>query len=165
MKCSKFTNASVEKENVIESCNYCVDGSCPLRCVMVDFKLKDNQKPEEVTQVETDNQSNNVSAYIDGSYNQKTGTYGYGGFVIENNQKHIIQGCGQDKNVASMRNVAGELLGAMNAIKYASTQGYKNLTIYYDYIGIEAWPTGKWSANNEYTKKYKEYVSNKISKV
>ena len=53
-----------------------------------------------------------------------------------------------------MRNVTGEMLGAMHAVKYAIESGYKAIEIRYDYAGIEQWVTGNWKAKNELTKKY-----------
>ena len=58
-------------------------------------------------------------------------------------------GSGANPEMASMRNVAGEIEGAMAAISYAEQNGIQELTIYYDYIGIENWPTGKWNANEK----------------
>ena len=53
-----------------------------------------------------------------------------------------------------MRNVAGEILGASDAIQTALKLGMKELTIYYDYEGIEKWITGKWCARQKETKQY-----------
>ena len=38
-----------------------------------------------------------------------------------------------------MRNVAGEVLGSMAAIEKAVELGLEELSIYYDYMGIEMW--------------------------
>lgn len=53
---------------------------------------------------------------------------------------------GNDLEMASMRNVAGEILGAMAAVEKAEELGLSQLIIYYDYSGIEAWATGEWQA-------------------
>ena len=47
-----------------------------------------------------------------------------------------------------MRNVAGEVLGSMAAVKEAVAMGLTDLTIYYDYMGIEMWATGAGSGTN-----------------
>ena len=93
-------------------------------------------------------------AYIDGSF--YNGIYGYGGFVADSEGRHILQGSGSEPVLAAMRNVAGEILGAMAAINYATDHHYKNLVIYYDYEGIERWATGKWRANKAGTKAYQD---------
>ena len=78
-------------------------------------------------------------AYVDGSFNIVTGVYGYGGFLVYNNEKYIITGSGSDSEMASMRNVAGEIFGSMAAMEYAVNHGITNLSIYYDYMGISKW--------------------------
>ena len=98
-------------------------------------------------------------AYIDGSFNPKTKVYGYGGFLIDAlGLKHILQGSGNDPDMAKMRNVAGEIMGAQAAVDKAKELGLKSLTIYHDYMGISMWPLGKWKCKNKYTKAYAEYI-------
>ena len=60
---------------------------------------------------------------------------------------------GTDSELAAMRNVAGEILGAQVAIEL----GIRSLDIYYDYMGISKWCTGEWKTNKEGTKAYKAY--------
>lgn len=97
-------------------------------------------------------------AYVDGTY--KDGVYGYGGFVVdEAGERHLLQGSGSDEDYVSMRNVAGEIQGAMAAIDFAKKHNFTSLIIYYDYTGIENWATGKWRANKKGTMKYKEVAS------
>lgn len=95
-------------------------------------------------------------AYVDGSYNNFTKTYGYGG-IVNDGKIHTLQGRGNDVEMASMRNVAGEIAGAMAAIQYAIDHQFKEIKIYYDYTGIEAWATGEWQANKEGTIRYREF--------
>lgn len=105
-------------------------------------------------------QNNNTAAYayVDGSYNKFTKVYGYGViFVDESGIIHKLSGNGSQPNMALMRNVAGEIEGAMAAMRFAVEHEIKNLVIYYDYTGIEAWPTGKWSANKEETQRYRDF--------
>ena len=61
-----------------------------------------------------------VYAFVDGSYNIATKVYGYGGFLIHNGEKEVLQGSGNDAEMASMRNVSGEILGAMAAVERAN---------------------------------------------
>lgn len=94
-------------------------------------------------------------AYVDGSF--YNGVYGYGGFVVDKEGRHILQGSGSEPGLVSMRNVSGEILGAMAAITYAMDHHYTDLVIYYDYEGIEQWATGGWNANKAGTRAYKEF--------
>ena len=71
---------------------------------------------------------------------------------------------GNNSSWAEMRNVAGEIKAAILAMNYAISKGYKSITIFYDYQGIESWATGEWKAKKECTKAYKEYFD-EISKI
>ena len=97
-------------------------------------------------------------AFVDGSYNIATGVYGYGGFLVANEQKYILQGAGEDEEMASMRNVAGEILGSMAAVEKALELGLKELVVYYDYMGIEMWATGAWKRNKVGTIAYYDFM-------
>ena len=97
-------------------------------------------------------------AFVDGSYNVATGVYGYGGFLISQGQKHVLQGSGHEEEMASMRNVAGEILGSMAAIEKAMELGLKKIDVYYDYMGIEKWATGEWKRNKTGTMAYYEFI-------
>lgn len=100
-------------------------------------------------------------AFVDGSFNPKTNTYGYGGFLVDPlGIKHILMGSGNDPKIAKMRNVAGEIMGSVAAIKLAVKLGMKSLTMFYDYEGIAKWVTGSWKAKNKYTIEYRDYVKN-----
>lgn len=98
-------------------------------------------------------------AYVDGSYNAATRVYGYGGFLIHDGEKEILQGHGKDREMASMRNVAGEVLGSMAAIERAIELGLPDISIYYDYAGIEMWAKGIWQRNKKGTIAYYDYVN------
>lgn len=97
-------------------------------------------------------------AFVDGSFCEPTGTYGYGGFLIVNGEKHILQGSGNEEDMASMRNVAGEILGSMAAVEKALELGLKELSVFYDYSGIEMWATGAWKRNKAGTIAYHEFM-------
>lgn len=97
-------------------------------------------------------------AFVDGSYNVATKVYGYGGFLVHNGGREVLQGAGTDAEMASMRNVAGEVLGSMAAIQKAVELGLPELTIYYDYMGIEMWATGSWKRNKEGTIAYYNFI-------
>lgn len=96
-------------------------------------------------------------AYVDGSYNAEITLSGCGGFLVDNNgEKHIIQDNILDTD--GMRNVTGEILGAMRAIEKAIELGMKELVIYYDYTGIEMWATGYWKRNKPGTRNYYNFI-------
>lgn len=121
--------------------------------------LDDAKKFMDDASMADDNAEDDIPyAFVDGSYNSVTKVYGYGGFLIYNGEKHIIQGSGSDEEMAAMRNVAGEVLGSMAAVELAVKLGIPRLDIYYDYMGIEMWATGGWKRNKKGTIAYYNYM-------
>ncbi len=105
-------------------------------------------------------------AFVDGSYNPKTKISGFGGFlVLPDGREMPLSGSTEDQDLISMRNVAGEILGAQAAMDLAVDLGLRRLTIYYDYEGIRAWAVGDWQANKPYTIKYAEHVASLADKI
>ena len=107
-------------------------------------------------EVKIDN-TNGVIAYVDGSYNIATKEFSYGMVILKDSKEYTFNKKFDDKDLASMRNVAGEIKGAQAAMAYAVEEGLKEITIYYDYAGIAFWCLGDWKANKEGTIAYKEY--------
>lgn len=97
-------------------------------------------------------------AFVDGSFHAASGVYGYGGFLVHGEKKEILQGAGKDAEMASMRNVAGEISGCMAAVRKALELKLSELTIYYDYMGIEMWAVGAWKRNKAGTAAYFDYM-------
>lgn len=103
---------------------------------------------------------NGPYAYVDGSYNPETKVYGYGVILINEENEYEFYGCDNDSETAKLRNVAGEILGAKKAIYEAYTLGFKEITIYYDYQGIENWANGTWKRNKKETIMYYNFIQN-----
>lgn len=121
--------------------------------------LNPDNKTENTTNSEQDNlSSKGPYAYVDGSFNETTGVYGYGVILVDGEERYDFSGSGNDKDFAAMRNVAGEVLGARRAINEAIAVGLKEITIYYDYQGIECWATGVWRRNKQGTIEYHDFV-------
>ena len=96
-------------------------------------------------------------AYVDGSYNVANNQFSYGIVLLDGEQELKFQQFFIDEELASMRNVAGEIKGAEAAMRYAVEQGFHKLYIYHDYEGIAKWCQGEWKTNKEGTKAYKAY--------
>lgn len=111
------------------------------------------------------NDKNGAYAYVDGSYNQSTNTYGYGGFIKYGSKIEKFSGNGNDKEMALMRNVAGEILGSMEAIKRAVELKLPSIDVYYDYMGIEKWAAGEWKRNKKGTIAYYNYIQSIKDKI
>ncbi len=123
-----------------------------------DFVAGGASVAQSTPQTESDTEPATDYAFVDGSFNIATGGYGVGGFHVAGEERYVLQGAGQEADMASMRNVAGEILGSMAAMRKALELGLREITIYYDYLGIEMWATGGWKRNKSGTIAYYEYV-------
>lgn len=100
-----------------------------------------------------------VVAYVDGSFSLELNQYSYGVvMIIEEEVIEKLKGVGKSPEMAEMRNVSGELLGAMKAIKWAYLNKYKKVIIHHDYTGIAKWANGVWKRNKEGTQQYKAFI-------
>jgi len=106
-----------------------------------------------------------VKIYVDGSYNHATGEFSYGMVVLKEDGEETYNCRFRDKELSSMRNVAGEIKGAEAAMQYALDQGIPAIEIYHDYEGIAKWCLGEWKANKEGTRAYKAFFDRVSSRV
>lgn len=104
-------------------------------------------------------------AYVDGSYEHSKRAYSYGCVLVFENEVIKLNGRGNNEEFVSMRNVAGEILGSECAISWAVEHGYEEITIFYDYEGIEKWATGVWKATKRGTIEYKEFIEEKKKEI
>lgn len=111
----------------------------------------------EVKVEESNLKDNEVIAYVDGSFDISNFTYSYGVVFITKKGKETFSGREDDKDMAEMRNVSGELKGALIAMELAIERGIDTLYLHFDYTGIEQWAIGSWKTNKEGTKAYKVY--------
>jgi ribonuclease HI len=113
----------------------------------------------------TNDSNSEIIAYVDGSYDNRTHKYSSGIVILYDNEKITMSKLGEDKELADMRNVAGEIKGAEIAMKFALDENASSLTIYHDYEGIEKWCSGAWQARKPGTIKYKQYYNEASKKV
>ena len=97
--------------------------------------------------------------YVDGSYID--GATGYGAVVLENGSViDELSGPVDASDVDGTRQVAGELVAVKEALNWCLKHSVKEVSIYFDYLGIEKWATGQWKANQPLTKEYARFVKN-----
>lgn len=114
---------------------------------------KDISAPQE------DSPNPDITIYVDGSFDKNTGVYGYGFVAIfKDGTIKEFYGANNDYETAKIRNVAGEMLGAMFAVKYAINKKCKSVKICHDYIGIERWAKGYWKTKNRFTAGYADFM-------
>ena len=95
-----------------------------------------------------------VIAFVDGSFDVSLGRYAYACIFLTPDGEEQICGVGEDEDGVRIRNVAGEMMGATEAVRWALAHGYTSIQIRYDYQGIECWATGAWQAKNPLTQEY-----------
>jgi ribonuclease HI len=106
-----------------------------------------------------------ASVYVDGSFDLETMSYSYGVVILTGKEIHRMSGREEDPEMALMRNVSGELKGAMKAMEWAIENEIRTLYLHYDYTGIERWAKGDWKTNKDGTKAYKAYFDNVKDKI
>lgn len=106
-----------------------------------------------------------IVAYVDGSFSLELNIYSYGMVILTSHGKETFNGIGKNTELAEMRNVSGELKGALEAIKLAVDRNKKKLYLHYDYAGIEKWAVGEWKTNKMGTKMYKDFYDKMKDKI
>lgn len=117
------------------------------------FLERNEEKIENIEEVD------GVYAYIDGSFDRINGIYGSGVVIVDGDKKHEYKHAGNREDYAQLHNVAGELEAAKFVMWYAVDKKIKEVTLFYDYQGIEAWATGAWEANLTYTQDYVKFYN------
>ena len=120
------------------------------------LKKEDNNYPKDCLHI-----------YVDGSYNAATEEYSYGMVAVQNDVVlHIESGAGKSDSSRNIRQIAGELEGAVKGVQYAISKGEKKVVIFHDYVGICYHATGFWDrkeeSSKEYYKKMQELMSSGI---
>lgn len=114
----------------------------------------------------TENDENQIVAYVDGSFSKELGRYAFGCVLIKPDGDIVREsGNGDNPESLELRNVTGEMLGAMYAVKWSEVNGYSAVKICYDYMGIEMWATGGWKANKSLTQKYAAFMRDSGSRI
>ena len=117
------------------------------------FLEKNEEKIENIEEVD------GVYAYIDGSFDRISGIYGSGVVIVDGDEKYEYKHAGNREDYAQLHNVAGELEAAKFVMWYAVDKKIKEITLFYDYQGIEAWAVGDWQANLPYTQDYVKFYN------
>ncbi|MCJ7691418.1 MAG: ribonuclease H family protein [Clostridiaceae bacterium] len=115
---------------------------------------KDNTYPEDCLHI-----------YVDGSYNEATEEYSYGMVAVKNDVVlHIESDKGKSNSARNIRQIAGELQGAVKGVRYALRNGDKRVVIFHDYVGICYHATGFWERHEESSKEYYKKMQELMSR-
>ena len=115
------------------------------------------KKSIDVALTRPDAPEDHCVAFVDGSYNAETMTWGYGVVLYDPRQPFdvLTELSGSGRTDVQSRNVTGELHAAVEAIKAAIRLGYKGVEIYHDYQGVASWANATWATNCDLTMRYK----------
>ena len=91
--------------------------------------------------------------YVDGSYRNSDKSHSYGVYMFNGEEEYTYSK--RFFKDSDMRNVSGEIKGAMRAMEEAVKLGKKKIYLHYDYEGIRSWALGFWKTNKEGTIYYK----------
>lgn len=93
--------------------------------------------------------------YVDGSYRNSDKSHSYGVYMFNDEEEYTYSK--RFFKDSDMRNVSGEIKGAMRAVEEAVKLGKKKIYLHYDYEGIRSWALGFWKTNKEGTIYYKNF--------
>lgn len=97
-----------------------------------------------------------LTAYVDGSFID--GTAAYGAVILKNEQVLTEISGTLPASEAVYHQVGGELKAALQVLEYAEKNGYKQITICYDYEGVEKFATKAWQAESSLARRYQEEI-------
>lgn len=96
-----------------------------------------------------------LHAYVDGSYNSSDERYSYGVVCVTNNiVEYIESNAAKDTSEKNIRQIAGELKGAIRAVEYAVRKKQNKIVLFHDYEGIAHHATGAWDRKEESSVEY-----------
>ena len=103
--------------------------------------------------------SRTFEMYTDGSFNSVTAVYGGAYCVVD-----LLEGSvsGNDPELATARNVAGECLAVVRGIKALIDQEKlapaDKVIVFHDYTGLAEWAEGRWRAKKTVAIKYLQSI-------
>lgn len=166
-----YNGAVYKKFNTYDEAYEFINGNIKTRNLEEESKsLKENIKKEIKDEEESlmeieDLKANEAIAYVDGSFDLSNWTFSYGVVFMTKDYKETYSGRDDDEKLAMMRNVSGEIKGAMVAMEIAVEKNIDTLYLHFDYMGIEKWAKGEWKRNKDGTKFYKEFYDSIKEKV
>lgn len=103
-------------------------------------------------------------ADVDGAY--KDGVTAYAA-VIRKDGKMIrtLTEVIKPEEVDGSHQIAGEIRGVIETLKWCKTRNIKSIRIYYDYLGLYMWATGKWKARKKVSENYVQFMKNNTIKI
>lgn len=95
-----------------------------------------------------------IWAFVDGSFTSKCERAGWG-YALFDSHGLLKKGSGVTKAAALSRNIDGELMASLEAIKESKNHEGK-LVLHHDYTGIRHWALGEWKTKAVISTRYAE---------
>lgn len=106
-----------------------------------------------------------IHVYVDGSYNLQSEKFSYAMVAVRNDViEYMENGEAEDNSQKQLRQIAGELMGAIKAVEYVKSLGESKVVIFHDYEGIYHHAVGTWARKDNSSKEYYEKINNYINK-
>ena len=116
-------------------------------------------KTTETSELSSDSQ---ITIWVDGScFPQGDGSLRIGwGLLVKQDGEEVYRAKGNDipPEAHRHRNVAGEIFAILKALEWCQAQGITEVSLYFDYQGLESWATGVWQAKLPFTQSYARAV-------
>jgi ribonuclease HI len=115
------------------------------------------QKLQTIPNLSEHQTQSTIHVYVDGSF--INGKVGYGLVILQNGKlTGEFYGSVENEEYVATRQVAGELFAVGKAVQWCKINNINGMTVFYDYMGIECWVTGKWKAKLPLTQRYAQFV-------
>lgn len=154
-----FSNMTEAEKYILGEQNVITEATNP------EGKASAEQINDEVEEELRELSEDEVIAFVDGSYNSTEQKSGFGVIIIDNKgiQTPLYRAFTKQlsENFIELKNVAAELEGVKEAIKWAIAYKKTRIKIYYDYEGIGKWADGSWRAKNDITRQYVTFLKDK----
>lgn len=126
---------------------------------MIITEMDVSEKMNETISDKIRSTTDKLIVYVDGSFDIHLQKYSFGCVILLEDGRILERyGNGEEPELLAIRNVAGEMYGAMYAVQWAFENGYSSVVLHYDYEGIEKWANGSWKANKIKTQEYQKKV-------
>jgi ribonuclease HI len=94
---------------------------------------------------------------VDGSY--RKGMTSYGAVIRKDGiVKDELSGILDISEVQGSHQIAGEIKAVTESIKWCRENNVKEVTVYYDYKGLEKWAMGHWKTKKQVSKEYADFM-------
>jgi ribonuclease H-related protein len=101
---------------------------------------------------------------VDGSY--RNGVTSYGAVIRKEGKKiEELSGIVKTALVKGSHQIAGEIKAVTESVKWCIENKVREVTIYYDYKGLEKWAVGEWKTKKMISQQYSDFMKSNNVKI